>query len=120
MTYGMSLRTLLEGWLENVPDVAITGVCMDSRQVQPGHAFVAVAGARRHGLQHAAQAIQRGCSVIIHDGRFENGDIDVPMVCFAELPRRLGEQASRFWAAPSEEMTIAASGWSSKQRPIVS
>jgi UDP-N-acetylmuramoyl-L-alanyl-D-glutamate--2,6-diaminopimelate ligase len=108
MTYGMSLRTLLDGWLDDVPDVAITGICMDSRQVQPGSAFVAVAGLRGHGMQHAAQAIQRGCSAIIHDGHCENDDIDVPMVCFKALPRHMGELASRFWAAPSEDMTIAA------------
>jgi UDP-N-acetylmuramoyl-L-alanyl-D-glutamate--2,6-diaminopimelate ligase len=30
------------------------------------------------------------------------------MVAFPDLPERLGELASRFWAAPSEEMTVAA------------
>jgi len=108
VTYGMSLRTLLEGWLDDVPDVAITGICMDSRQVRPGHVFVAVSGGRGHGLQHAAQALQRGCSAIVHDGQFPIREFDVPLVRFDELPRRLGELASRFWAAPSEEMTIAA------------
>ncbi len=108
MTYGMSLRALLAGWVDDAPDVAISGIVMDSRQVEPGFAFVAVRGGSGHGLQHAEEAIRRGAVAIIHDGRFENGDIDLPMVRFEGLARRLGELASRFWAASSEDMTIAA------------
>ncbi len=108
MTYGMSLRALLEGWVEQAPDVAISGVVMDSRQVEPGFAFVAVRGGSGHGMQHAEDAVRRGAVAIVHDGGFENGDIDIPMVRFEGLGQRLGELASRFWAASSEDMTIAA------------
>lgn len=104
----MSLRTLLEGWVDAASDVAVAGVVMDSRQVEPGFAFVAVRGAGGHGMQHAADAIQRGAVAILHDGGFENGDIDIPMVQVPALGDRLGELASRFWAASSEDMTIAA------------
>jgi UDP-N-acetylmuramoyl-L-alanyl-D-glutamate--2,6-diaminopimelate ligase len=104
----MSLRVLLEGWLEQVPDVPVAGICIDSRQVQPGYVFVALAGHKGHGMQHAAQAVQRGCVAILHDGRYDCAESEVPLVRFDELQSRLGELASRFWAAPSEEMTIAA------------
>jgi len=103
----MSLRALLEGWIDDAADVAISGIVMDSRQVEPGFAFVAVRGGSGHGLQHADEAVRRGAVAIIHDGRFENGDIDVPMVRLEGLGERLGELASRFWAASSEDMTIA-------------
>jgi UDP-N-acetylmuramoyl-L-alanyl-D-glutamate--2,6-diaminopimelate ligase len=107
MTYGMSLQTLLEGWVDNLPNVAVAGVVLDSRQVEEGFAFVAVKGSVGHGMQHAEQAMSRGCSVIIHDGRCEEPDLDIPMVRFTGLSARLGELASRFWAASSEDMTIA-------------
>lgn len=107
MTYGMSLRVLLEGWVETAADVAIAGVVMDSRQVEPGFAFVAVRGGNGHGMQHAADAVRRGAVAVIHDGGFENGDVDVPLVLVPGLRDRLGELASRFWAASSEDMTIA-------------
>jgi UDP-N-acetylmuramoyl-L-alanyl-D-glutamate--2,6-diaminopimelate ligase len=99
MTYGMSLRALLEGWLESAPDVAISGIVMDSRQIEPGFAFVAVRGDNGHGMQHAEDAVRRGAVAILHDGGFENGDIDVPMIRVERLRDRLGELASRFWAA---------------------
>ncbi len=108
MTYGMSLRVLLEGWLETAPDVAISGIVMDSRQVEPGFAFVAIRGGSGHGMQHAEDAVRRGAVAILHDGGFENGDIDIPMIQVERLRDRLGELASRFWAASSEDMTIAA------------
>lgn len=108
MTYGMSLRALLEGWTGDAPDVAISGIVLDSRQVEPGFAFVAVRGGTGHGMQHAEQAVRNGAVAIIHDGHFENGDIDLPMVRVEGLGGRLGELASRFWAASSEDMTIAA------------
>lgn len=107
MTYGMSLRTLLEGWLSDVPEVAIAGVVQDSRQVEAGFAFVAVRGVQGHGMQFADEAVRRGAKVILHDGRAELADVDIPLVHIEDLGKRLGELASRFWAASSEDMTIA-------------
>jgi len=108
MTYGMSLRTLLEGWHPDVPDIPITGITADSRQIEPGFAFVAVQGQRTHGMQHAAEALEKGCAVILHDGRAAVAPTEVPLVRLDRLQERQAELASRFWAAPSEDMTIAA------------
>lgn len=107
MTYGMSLRMLLEGWLPEPPDIAVAGLDLDSRYVEMGHAFVAVQGATGHGLDHAGEAIARGAVAIIHDGVRDTGDVDVPCIIIPGLGDKLGELASRFWAAPSDLMTIA-------------
>jgi UDP-N-acetylmuramoyl-L-alanyl-D-glutamate--2,6-diaminopimelate ligase len=103
----MSLRVLLEGWLEQVPDVAIAGITQDSRRVKEGFAFVAVRGQRSHGMHYAEQAIANGCAAIIHDGRVEWPGFEVPGVCLPGLEELLGQLASRFWAAPSDLMTVA-------------
>jgi len=63
----MSVQTLLEGWCDSVPDVVIKGIELDSRRVQEGQAFLAVAGASTHGLAYAAQAQANGASVTYHD-----------------------------------------------------
>ena len=107
MTYGMSLRMLLEGWLSNPPDIAVAGLELDSRRLEAGDAFVAVQGSQAHGMKFAAQAVQRGCVAVVHDGACEVPDLDVPFVEVADLRDRLGELASRFWAAPSDLMTLA-------------
>ena len=107
MTYGMSLRMLLEGWLRDPPDIAVAGLDLDSRRIEPGHAFIAVQGSQEHGFDHATQAVEKGCVAIIHDGKRAEPDVDVPCVAVPDLNEKLGELASRFWAAPSDLMTIA-------------
>jgi UDP-N-acetylmuramoyl-L-alanyl-D-glutamate--2,6-diaminopimelate ligase len=107
MTYGMSLRMLLEGWLPDPPDVAVAGLNLDSRCMELGHAFVAVQGDQGHGLDHIESAVNNGAVAIIHDGVRPDPDVDLPCVVVPDLGNRLGELASRFWAAPSDLMTIA-------------
>lgn len=107
MTYGMSLRMLLEGWLAELPEVTVAGLALDSRQIEHGHAFVAVQGGQGHGLDHAVDAVRRGAVAIIHDGRRGDPDVDVPCVAVPGLADKLGELASRFWAAPSDLLTLA-------------
>ncbi len=107
MTYGMSLRMLLEGWLQDPPDIAVAGLELDSRRMELGHAFIAVQGEQGHGLDHVEDAIANGAIAIIHDGINADPDVDVPCVTVPDLGAKLGELASRFWAAPSDLMTIA-------------
>jgi UDP-N-acetylmuramoyl-L-alanyl-D-glutamate--2,6-diaminopimelate ligase len=107
MTYGMSLRALLEGWLSDCPEVAIGGLSQDSRTVRDGDAFVAVQGADGHGIEHVKQAVENGAVAVICDERATAPELEVPVVCIAGLRERLGELAALFWAAPSDLMTIA-------------
>lgn len=51
-----------------LPDAAVvTGVCLDSRAVQPGDLYAALPGAHTHGARFAAQAVQRGAAAILTD-----------------------------------------------------
>ena len=60
------LRALLDGLVvSDVPDVEITDLTLDSRQVTPGGAFVALPGLRTHGVGFAAQAAAAGAQVIL-------------------------------------------------------
>lgn len=49
------------------PAEAITGCCIDSRQVKPGHAFFALPGEKTHGIHFARTALQHGASVVVSD-----------------------------------------------------
>lgn len=48
---------------------AITGVTLDSTDVQPGDLFVAVPGAKHHGAEFAKQAFERGAVAVATDAR---------------------------------------------------
>jgi UDP-N-acetylmuramoyl-L-alanyl-D-glutamate--2,6-diaminopimelate ligase len=103
----MSVQTLLEGWCDSVPDVVINGIELDSRRVQEGQAFLAVAGASTHGMMHVAQAQAYGASVVIHDGLAEVPPLGIPAVAVPELGNILSSIGARFFHSPSDHLTIA-------------
>lgn len=109
MKYGMSLRTLLEGWLDDAPDLPISGITQLPARVRPGYAFVwSPFGADRQ-TSALNEARARGCVVILHDATSTDlPALGVPCVRVPGLSERLGEMASRYWAAPSDLMTVAA------------
>ena len=47
--------------------VSVTGVTLDSRDVQPGDLYVGMPGANRHGADFAAQAVRSGAAAIFTD-----------------------------------------------------
>jgi UDP-N-acetylmuramoyl-L-alanyl-D-glutamate--2,6-diaminopimelate ligase len=103
----MSIQTLLEGWCDSVPDVVINGIELDSRRVQEGQAFLAVAGASTHGMVHVAQAQACGASVVIHDGLAEVPSLGIPAIEVPELGKLLSSIGARFFHSPADHLAIA-------------
>jgi UDP-N-acetylmuramoyl-L-alanyl-D-glutamate--2,6-diaminopimelate ligase len=104
------LSVLLEGIAPVPRDVALADLTLDSRAVKPGAAFLACRGARRHGLEFAADVAQRGAAAILWepDGRTAPPSLKSDMV-LAEVPdltRRASQLADRFFAAPSRELAV--------------
>jgi len=103
----MMLQELLEGWVDTAPAVRLKGICLDNRSIEPGEAFVAVQGQLGHGLDYAQAAVAAGAVAVIHDGLQPLPQLAVPAVMVTGLGDKLGELASRYFGAPSEQMTIA-------------
>ena len=55
---------------ENIPDVEITGIAIDSRAVKPGYLFVAMKGGYVDGHDYIQKAIENGAVAIIGDVGF--------------------------------------------------
>ena len=55
------LRDLLRG-LALAPDIRVSGISSDSRQVQKGDLFLATAGARSHGLDYVNDVVRAGAA----------------------------------------------------------
>jgi len=92
-------------------DMLITGLALDSREVIEGNVFIALAGARQHGLTHVEQAINRGaCAVVFDpsgDGRYLAGRVaNAPVVAVDGLGLKLGEIAARFYGNASGFMDV--------------
>lgn len=107
MSCPMTVRTLLEGWCEQVPDLVISGLGLDSRRIEPGQAFVAVSGGCRHGMDFARQAAARGAAIVLHDGLAAVPELDIPTVAVPGLERCLSGLGARFFHHPSDQLVVA-------------
>jgi UDP-N-acetylmuramoyl-L-alanyl-D-glutamate--2,6-diaminopimelate ligase len=101
------LHELLEGWVDDAPEVRLSGINLNKYAIEAGEAFVAIQGQMGHGLDDARFAVDAGAVAVIHDGLRALPALDVPVVQINDLGYKLGELASRYYAAPSELMTIA-------------
>ncbi len=122
---GMTLKQLLSAFvtIDCLPDVPVTGLCLDSREVQPGNVFVALAGQTDHGLAFAEAAISKGAIAVLCDRKFDAycqeilSALMTRAICIPvyNLKEKLGEIASRFYQEPSKDLfTVGVTGTDGK------
>ncbi len=101
-----SLHGLLQGFADTVPDLAVTGVELDSRRVVPGSLFLALRGHAQHGLAFAGEALRRGAAAIAWEPAegVSAPALEVPLVAVEALGAHAGEIAARFWRWPSRSL----------------
>lgn len=117
MSAARSLKTLLEGYGSAAPDCDVTGIELDSRRVSAGDLFLAVRGQGTHGLAHVAQALERGAAAVAWEPApgVSAEELPVPEVAVADLSRRAGEIAARFYGRPADQMfTVGVTGTDGK------
>jgi UDP-N-acetylmuramoyl-L-alanyl-D-glutamate--2,6-diaminopimelate ligase len=103
------LATLLHDFADAgaLGDLRICGLTLDSRQVRPGEAFVALRGTRAHGIAYAAEAVARGAAVVLAEAPVVDGFTPgVPVLWIDDLHARLGEIAARYYGHPSRALRI--------------
>ncbi|MDT8409483.1 MAG: UDP-N-acetylmuramoyl-L-alanyl-D-glutamate--2,6-diaminopimelate ligase [Wenzhouxiangellaceae bacterium] len=92
-----------------LPPVMIGGLSLDSRRIRTGDAFIALAGARAHGLEFADQALQAGAAVVLHDGQARpSAAIASRCIALPQLGEQLALVARRFWDDPADSLELTA------------
>ena len=106
MSRAMALAELLPD-VEVPHGLIVHGLVQDSRVVQPGDAFVAIAGFGAHGLGFVEQARAAGASTILFEPPAP-AELPAPADAIAVpgLRARMGEMADRFNAHPSRDMKM--------------
>ena len=84
--------------------LVITDLTLDSRQVTPGAAF-ALAGAREHGLNYAAQALAHGAAIVLYEPSPRHAVVPQPSIACPSLRDRLADLAQRFFAVKPPAIT---------------
>lgn len=110
---GMDLQTLFAGFvdLERVPQLNVSGLSLNSRQLEPGELFLACAGSLQHGVQYIDDAIDRGAiAVALEPGEATRGldlhRIAVPVFEVEKLHQQASAIAARFYGEPSAAMQV--------------
>ena len=115
-TQSQRLGDLLAGMTAlsvNQAAIALSGLVLDSRQVRPGDAFVALHGSSADGLAYAGDALARGAVVVLAE---ESGPVGghatvrlpagAPIVFIENLRKEIGGIAARFFEYPSAALHV--------------
>src|SRR5215510_12655022 len=93
--------------LQGSTSCALAGITADSREVQPGWAFVAIPGAKVDGHTFIAQALSQGASVLVVDRPLDLSA--VASACCLLVPdtrRALAHIAAAFFGHPSRQLRL--------------
>ncbi len=85
------------------PSTRVTGVAYDSRLVQPGYLFAALAGADVDGHAFVPDAIRRGAVALLVERDLSTG---LPEVIAADSRAALAPVAAAFYGHPSRELRV--------------
>lgn len=99
--------------------VGLGGITLDSRKVEKGHLFVALAGGREDGRRFIAQAVANGCAAVVAEAagleefcpehsilRQQLKNADISLVPCPDLALQVSAIAARFYGEPAEAMTV--------------
>lgn len=101
-------------------DIMVSGLTQDSHAVHAGDAFIALAGAKHHGIEFAPAAIERGAVAVLAEMLSgPRSSVSGAVIWVENLRTHLGEIAARFYGDPSNNMTvIGVTGTSGKTSTV--
>lgn len=87
-----------------LPDLPVTGVHYDSRQIQSGFLFVPLRGQTSDGHFYIPQAVQRGAIAVI--GEEPAPEIPVPYIRVDNTREALAHLSAALYSFPAHELTV--------------
>ncbi len=99
--------------------LAVTAICLDSREASPGSLFVAIPGSKLDGSQYIADAIVAGSKVIVSEKMPAHRESGVTYIQIPHASQALGILASQFYGNPSQQLkVVAVTGTSGKTSTV--
>ena len=92
-----------------VPELMLSALTLDSREVRSGYGFVALPGNTQHGMAFALQAQAAGASVVIWQPAADvsvPNELTIPAVAVTNLRAHLGDIAAKLFGSPGAALRI--------------
>ena len=102
----MGLRELLAD--QTLPEVSLSNMTLDSRDVQPNMTFIAIPGAERDGRDFIHAALELGAGVVLAEADDRELPEDDRVIAISGLKDQLGVLADRFYHSPSCQLKVMA------------
>lgn len=83
-------------------ELEINGISQNAAEVEPGDIFLAIQGAKHHGIEFIDQAIEKGAVAVVTDAK--GLTMKLPTLVVADPRRVAGEIASYIYGQPSSNM----------------
>ena len=112
--FDQSIKPFLANFDIDAPDIMVSDLVLDSRDVAIHKAFIALKGHIRDGRDFIPQAISLGAKVILAqcDNEDQHGHVEMRdqsvIVSFYQLSERLSELAGCFYQHPANLMSMVA------------
>ncbi|MDU0356456.1 UDP-N-acetylmuramoyl-L-alanyl-D-glutamate--2,6-diaminopimelate ligase [Paraglaciecola aquimarina] len=112
--FDQSIKPLLAHYAIDAPDIMISDLVLDSREVAIHKAFIAIKGHSRDGRDFIPQAVSLGAKVILAecDTEQEHGNIEMReqsiIIAFYQLVEKLSQLAGYFFQFPANSMSVVA------------
>lgn len=103
MMYLTELFDELPGIVSVSGQAQVTGLCADSRRVNPGDLYFCQPGAHFDGHDFARSAVEKGASALVVSHPLP---IDVPQVCVNDVRAILSLAAARFFGDPAKQLRL--------------
>ncbi|WP_294495928.1 UDP-N-acetylmuramoyl-L-alanyl-D-glutamate--2,6-diaminopimelate ligase [uncultured Ruminobacter sp.] len=105
----ISLKEIAKALDIQAPDVKLSALCSDNRQVSEGSLFIALKGLNFDARTAIAQAVEKGAAAVIYEDAedgFVPQPVNVPCIGVKDLSRRQAKIASVFYGCPSADLEL--------------
>jgi len=108
----MNIKTLLSGIQKTSHTFDVTGLSLNTQNLQKGEIFLAIKGTQKHGSEFVQDAIDKGCIAVLAEDR--DIQCSVPSIRIDHLSSYLSDLAQTFYQEAKNIKLIGVTGTNGK------
>ena len=102
-TLSQLLREIIK--IEDIPDIPISGISINSSDITPGELYIAIKGSNYDGHEFIPEAIKNGASAVITDNNYIKKQ-PIPIIKVTNTRKVVSRTAAEFYDHPTKKMNV--------------